>query len=485
MDDHYMSTIAYNKKHMPALLLIACGLFTFFWTAVMLRMDNPIKSLVIPASVLFIILSFISFQNSLIFMIIFSVLGADFGFDIVGLPKLYWVELMLIFTSGYLVIEKLRSKDYFLAQSVVNRPIFFLLGWAIISIIGSHIIGTTSSKDLVPQIDNLLLWSFEFLAFFIISTGVREERVIKKCLYFTIISSVPYLVFYFLKLVFIGRLSFDYENRVFSSFLGVFSGAYLMFIFILVLNHILYIKKYRFAMIILLVCLLFAMVETFWITSLIATTAASLMSIFFKSRKLAIGFFLGVIILFVYFAGNGKINITSYLEDSSNTIREIDDSSLIYGRLARVVVLKDAIRIVKEHFFFGVGMDLYSNYTDIMYLDRNIDEIRPMTSAHNEYAQVMVNVGVLGLPLLLWILYAAFKEAKFCIKNTMGTFEKYIGRALFNILIGVIVYSFSFQIILNTFGDGYFRSISASIYFWILLGLVVAYNNIIKQENGH
>jgi O-antigen ligase len=454
----------------------------FLWSKYVLNEQSPIVSLVIPAAILFLVFSLININFGLVSLIIFSVLGSDFGFDIIGLPKLYAVELMLILLSLLLIVKRIYTKNFSIVQNSINRPIFILFAWSVIAVAGSLIIGTTDTSDFVHQADNILLWSFAFIVFLIVSNEVKAERTIKKFVYLIIISSIPYLVFYFLKLMFVDEFAIGYEHRVFSSFLGVFSGMYLMIIFILLLNHIIYIRQYRSFMTVLLTIVFFALIATFWRTSLISTAVVTVTSISFRFRRLALLLSLILAIAFVYITGTGEMDLTTQRENVLHEVHESESSPLMQGRFARIVLFKDAVNIIKEHPIFGIGMNMYGEYTALNYMDRRIFEIRPMTSAHNEYLQVMVSIGILGLPLFLWLLYATFKETSFLVKNTRDCFKKYLGLSFLNILIGIVIYSFGFQSILNTFSDGYFQSLSSSVYFWIILGLVVAANNIIKTE---
>jgi len=92
---------------------------------------------------------------------------------------------------------------------------------------------------------------------------------------------------------------------------------------------------------------------------------------------------------------------------------------------------------------------------------------------HNMYLQTAINTGVISLLALLaiWGIYL-FDSFKIFIKGNMESFAEYMGAAIF--------LSISAYLVAGLFND---NIISVAPLFWILLGMGIGINSMIKEQN--
>jgi O-antigen ligase len=92
---------------------------------------------------------------------------------------------------------------------------------------------------------------------------------------------------------------------------------------------------------------------------------------------------------------------------------------------------------------------------------------------HNMYLQTAINTGVISLLALLaiWGIYL-FDSFKIFIKGNMESFAEYMGAAIF--------LSISAYLVAGLFND---NIISVTPLFWILLGMGIGINRMIKTQN--
>lgn len=141
--------------------------------------------------------------------------------------------------------------------------------------------------------------------------------------------------------------------------------------------------------------------------------------------------------------------------DRVATIGSLDDSSNLY----RITIWKAALLMVKDYWASGVGLGpvpfalIYPLY-----------EIAgtPTVHTHSLYLQIMVETGVLGLLIFLWLLRAVFKEG---LTVSGNRYHSGITTALVAGLAGQMIYGLF---------DNIWYSPKNLFLFWSIAGIIVA-----------
>lgn len=174
---------------------------------------------------------------------------------------------------------------------------------------------------------------------------------------------------------------------------------------------------------------------------------------------------LGILILAA--AAVGVYSILSYLGPEAKekflghlTLSDLRVGESTQGRLASYSLALDAWRISP---IIGIGVGNYGPFSK-GYPDK--PEGRGWDIVNNEYIEILAETGVLGLSTFLLFLFFLFWRS---IKAFLVTKDEFLKTSLIGLnaaLIGVLVQY-------NFFSTLYI------IYFWVLLGLVVANQNLI------
>ena len=170
-----------------------------------------------------------------------------------------------------------------------------------------------------------------------------------------------------------------------------------------------------------------------------------------KYKKYWIG--IGVLILGVIFTvlilSNSQLN--KNIKETVNIIE--NNQSLSKSSDIRLWLWKSGFEVFKDHFLFGVGTGDIDEFLNNKYREYNLEEADERNyNTHNQYIDVAVKLGVVGLIiLLLWLMGSLF----YAIKN------KHFLLFLFNI---ILIINFFFEVMLNTIAG-----VSFIVFFYCLL----------------
>lgn len=131
----------------------------------------------------------------------------------------------------------------------------------------------------------------------------------------------------------------------------------------------------------------------------------------------------------------------------------------------RLTLWEDAMRVMDEDPILGTGFNTYQ------YMGR----VGPYTDTHNYYVKVLVEMGLVGILVFLWLLITACKVSWRLFHEACDPFLRALGCALFAMLICVLV--------VNLFGDRW-TYLQVNGFLWVLLGLVARGLRIVNQEKG-
>jgi O-antigen ligase len=92
----------------------------------------------------------------------------------------------------------------------------------------------------------------------------------------------------------------------------------------------------------------------------------------------------------------------------------------------RISIWRDAWNMAKEHWILGEGLGTF-RWSFPAY--ERIQSDIPARYAHNDYLQVLSEVGIIGLALLIWAFAAAWRVAARNLRNTRDALTRGIGLA--------------------------------------------------------
>jgi O-antigen ligase len=199
-------------------------------------------------------------------------------------------------------------------------------------------------------------------------------------------------------------------------------------------------------------CILFSFSRAGYLGLLAALVVLGL----FKERKLLI---LVAVVLVAWQtllpeAVRQRIAMTS---QNSMFGRELDSSSE-----SRVEIWEDAYNLFKENPILGVGFDTYG------FLGR----VEDYGDTHNYYVEVLVETGLLGLVLFLWLLKGMWGLGFSLARSAKDPFWASIGLGFVALISSAAV--------LNLFGDRWtYQQVTG--FLWVSLGLV-ARGLLVQQE---
>lgn len=161
--------------------------------------------------------------------------------------------------------------------------------------------------------------------------------------------------------------------------------------------------------------------------------------------------------------------------------REIPRLKILDGKerigSSRGYIYSRSIPILKETLFIGYGPDTYSIvFPQDDYIGKVIGYGTPnkvVDKPHNMYLQFGINTGVISMILnILMFAYYFFTSLMLYIKNREQNFYYAVGLGLFTGITGYFV--------AGLFNDSL---VSVAPVFWILFGLGIAVNQIIKRDS--
>jgi O-antigen ligase len=158
--------------------------------------------------------------------------------------------------------------------------------------------------------------------------------------------------------------------------------------------------------------------------------------------------------------------ITGKLALTKEEINNVSGGNKKYDKLAtsRVYIWKFGLKMVPEHWAFGIGLD---NYEDAFFRSPDyIPGYYTQAKGHNEYIHYLVTQGVFQLATYLTLLvYAAVTGIKNVIRNEDKE-ERFINWILLGMLFG-----YAAQALFNS------SIVNIVPYFWITIGMCLAKKN--------
>lgn len=346
----------------------------------------------------------------------------------------------------------------------LNNLLFSILSVVAIMCISLAInVKNLSASEIFVGISYILRWILYASLFFIVKDF--SEKFKEKIIYLLLIVGALFTVFGFMQYFFYSNLRNLYYlgwdehiNRMFSTFLDPnFAGAFLVLYLFFLLGILLYSLNNKKAKQLWIIGLLsvFALVSIFLTYSRSALIMLLITTIIFSILAKKLKWIFGIILISTVFIG---ISSKNFNVENINLFR-------IASAEARIDSAKEAIEIIKNNSFLGVGFNTY-RYAQIKYGFRNIAGSKLShadAGTDNSFLFVLATMGIIGLIFYLNLLWKILKKAyeNYRIYKNQDA-RKYIGLILLSSIGGVIVDSFFINSLFYSF---------IMIWMWVLLGL--------------
>jgi len=138
--------------------------------------------------------------------------------------------------------------------------------------------------------------------------------------------------------------------------------------------------------------------------------------------------------------------------------RSFIDLTNLFGGFGRTIYWQEAINIVKDNPFVGVGLNTYS-------IVARKYKIGWGGYPHNCYLQIMAELGIIGFSVFIWLISTLFKDGYRQLKTMSDPILKAI---LLGTLAGFAGFLF------HSFFDTFFYSVQLGAFMWLIMGLIVA-----------
>lgn len=136
----------------------------------------------------------------------------------------------------------------------------------------------------------------------------------------------------------------------------------------------------------------------------------------------------------------------------------------------RVAIWEDAWALFSQHPVFGIGLETYE------YLRRvQADSHGYFGDTHDYYLKILVETGLLGFGLFLWLLGAIYRQGWRLFRSAEDPFLKSLGLGFASMMVCAIV--------LNIFGDRW-SYLQVDGYLWALLACVVRGQMITEEQRA-
>lgn len=423
------------------------------------------------------IITYIRFEYGLYFILLVSATGGFIGFDLPGAPPIYLVELLLGMLLFLWFIMIMLSPDMKSVSSPLKSPLFLLIIWSLIAATYSFF-----SKDLPFQQS----WRLQFMgifllvctigAFFMFTSILTNLKTIKYTVFFILLSSIPPILIQYMLYLKTGTLRISYTDRVESFWGGNFFGAYYILCLILSLSLLRLVGNVKkFLISVYNIFLVGGILITFARTSLVIMFISVLFFYYLRSKKIFILLIISLLLIVLFFPPLLSVLRHEY---------RFEQFSTGLGHWDRITLFTDAMKIVKKYPVFGIGFLPYGFFSDfwLSKMGSTPHFYGFWGSAHNDYMQIAVDLGLVGLIIYIYFLFLCWRETFFLYKSSNDIFTRTIATAFLAILCNYTLQSLASEAIFGCLDNGGLQNLSVRIYFWVLLAVIFGLKHIEKEK---
>ncbi|MBN2145984.1 MAG: O-antigen ligase family protein [Anaerolineales bacterium] len=374
--------------------------------------------------------------------------------------------LLTVFLAGMWALRMITKKQVRLAPSPLNWPLLGFLAAALISWIASYVVldpaVTLPGNILVVQAGQFIIFLLTAAAFFLAANHAPGERLLQIWVVFLILTGTGVLV--------VRTFTDRYD------FLSTWAGGLLTWPFVLLLGQVLFNQAMKWQVKAAGLGVIALWAHWVWTVTLSYKSAwapalgAFLLLILLNSRRLFLVILL-LLVVAVIVVGPGRIW-------SALLVNEHYSATPI-----RWSLWVDVFRMGARSVILGLGPANYIYYWQILEFESvSYQYVSPSAfmrsvyapPAHNMYADVFAQTGILGLAFLVWAIVAGLWLGIRVLKRPLTPFQRAYA---YSVLVGfaaLSVASFVFAEWLLPYvynlGLAGFRN---SVYSWLLLGTLV------------
>ena len=200
-----------------------------------------------------------------------------------------------------------------------------------------------------------------------------------------------------------------------------------------------------------------------WISGWMAIGVPIIFITFFKSKKTAI------IILLLF--------IALLFATQMPRIEAMFELAKGEGDYDRFGIWVESTRIWLKRPLFGTGPGNYMDYA-LTYADSRF----AYTSSHNNYFQILGELGIFAFIFFIWIMVRAFKLGVSIYHKTQNQFIKIFSLGVMGSLAGQLTACVFGDYILPAYHNAGHRNICSTIYTWVMIGGLIAAEQITNRE---
>lgn len=362
------------------------------------------------------------------------------------------------------LLKKIINKERYLIATPINIPFLLLILIAAVSIFNS-----VSLKASIHGIIKLLKYGFIFI---IISEQLKDKTHLKRII-IALISGV-----YLATLDGFYQLCFGYDLlrhkpadfviglfRVKAAFphTNIFAGYLALFVPVSIALALYYFKgKRKLLLGVVSVSVLYCLILTFSRSAVLGGFIAVLFTAIVKRDKLI----LAILVLTVLAA---PFLLPQSIRDWAKSTDSVWELLL---NKARLNIYKTSLNMVRAHPFIGVGVNTFCLNYEKYKIHETEEFTGPGYYAHNIYLHTAGEIGVIGLLIFLWTLFALFREWVKSYKHIKDNFLKVCS-------LGIVAGIIAFLINGLTETNLYYPKIA--VLFWFQIGLLLG---ILKIKAG-
>jgi O-antigen ligase len=360
-------------------------------------------------------------------------------------------QIALAFLLLMWMIRMLVSGKWKLVKNDLNRPLFALGGVVLASLICSQFI----FDDRIPKAHHLLITQGAEAGLFLLAIGafllaantLTKPKWMNALFYPILIIGVYTSVS---RLLDVPTIVPTPKSPLITSI----AAAY-------VLSRLLFSAPRRWPkvglIVVLILCVVVPYISYGWVSGLIAMTTTLLTLVWLKSRKA----FVWVAVALLLVAVCSRPFLSGMYQDSESQ-----------GDFDRFQIWADAGRMaIGTNPILGIGPGNFYPYSfryGTIWYGRNT-----YTTAHNNYAQVTAEMGLLGLLALFWVVYAGVRMGLKLFRETRSDLQ-WIPAAATAIFVGFASSSVLGDYMFPNRANGGLFNFGISVYIWLTLGAAVA-----------
>jgi len=408
--------------------------------------------------------------------LLFCMMWVRFGLSTGTASKLPISLLFALFWGGLWLVKMALEGDIRFIRSPLNKPVLYFIIILLLS--------TFWSRFLIdPQV---VLWSgFEKVQLGTVGVTIasitipilcinliKNNKLVKICYGLAVAGSLFYLPFYTYE-VFFAKASADTNEISLATLSRVFNsgGLFPLWMCTLSLAMLFYARNLgkwqRFFIILCLGGWLFRLfvVTLVRISGWLPALMAMLVILFLYSRKLFFFFLLASAILIAI----------NYQTIYDATVVQKEKEGTLSGETSRQNLWNQAFQVSQDHPLLGTGPAGYGNYYMVYFRDLSL-------STHNNYLDMLLQYGLIGLGIFLWLCFSLIKElwqsaalqqkGSFEHAFTIGAFAGSIGMMI-GMWLGDWVIPFAYNQTISGF--------NYTAYNWVFSGLALALGQIARK----